>query len=128
MSETRLVRHDGINLGAMDLRRSKRLIERFGNADGFEFWYERKREWLPIAGLIHDFDDAPEPRITQMASAGIAYVKILGVEGEDCPVCAALTKRTFPIDKAPAIPPKGCKCVPWCRLVVIPTSGPTAQS
>jgi len=81
------------------------------------FWSESKKAWKPLAGLMLDVD--PE-RIDEFIEAGIKHVRVLGSGNRDCPACAALADKVFPIAAHPVLPPQGCRCLPWCRLVFAP--------
>ena len=81
------------------------------------FWSESKQEWLPLPGLLFDVEP---PRLQQMIAAGIERVEVLGT-GSDCEACAALVNKVYPITDAPLLPPTGCLCMPWCRLVLTAT-------
>ncbi len=79
------------------------------------FWSESKRAWKPLVGLMLDVD--PE-RIDEFIQAGVKQVRVLGSGNRDCPACSALADKIFSITSPPVLPPQGCRCVPWCRLVL----------
>ncbi len=89
------------------------------------FWSESKQAWKPLVGLMLDVD--PE-RIDEFIEAGVKRVRVLGSGSQDCYVCAALADKTFPIGRSPLLPPEGCRCVPWCRLVLAAVQDPTDPS
>jgi hypothetical protein len=77
------------------------------------FWSESSQAWKQLSALLFDLEPS---RLSQMASAGIKRVKVLGC-GDDCEACAAFAGKVYSISSPPSIPPVDCQCVPWCRLV-----------
>jgi hypothetical protein len=122
MSEKRRVKMNGEDLGEYSIDQLYRMATRKEIDYTAEFLSEKTNAWLPLAGIIDDLDTTvtADHRIQQMKEAGITRVKILGSgTKEDCPVCRSLCKETYPIDNVPMLPPEGCTCIPWCRLIVV---------
>jgi hypothetical protein len=67
------------------------------------------------------FDIEPG-RLDQMASAGIERVKVSSSNEKECSACSGIAGKVYAITAAPVLPPAGCACVPWCRLVIAATS------
>ncbi len=59
-------------------------------------------------------------RIKVAAEQGFQKIKILRGTDWDCPACARLEGRIFPISEAPAVPPEDCTCLPHCSCVLLP--------
>jgi len=82
------------------------------------YWSKRLNKWMPVTAILNEEDGDP---LESMKGSTITKVMILGSgTDDDCPVCAELDGRTFPIDEAPSLPPPGCTCLPWCRSVIVP--------
>lgn len=82
------------------------------------FWSEKKQDWLPLSAILFDLDD--KDHLAEFADLGITHTQIIGAGHKDeCPACAALVNEFFLVTEAPIIPPKGCSCIPWCRLMYI---------
>ena len=80
------------------------------------FWSEKGQIWKTLSGLI--FDIEPD-RLDQMIKAGITRVQVLVSREKDCKVCSALPDKIFSIQSPPVLPPEGCRCRPWCKLILI---------
>jgi hypothetical protein len=102
--------------GPFTMRRLMSMAKE-GEIDGDTlFWSDRRNEWIPLRGILQDLypDRLDGPR-----QAGIKWVKFIDSgTGEDCEVCRGLNGKTFPIEAAPAMPPPGCECSPWCRSLL----------
>ena len=83
------------------------------------FWSNAKQQWLPFTGVMFDIEPS---RLKEIDAAGIMSVMILGSGQDDCPACSTLINKVFPIVAVPDLPPPGCQCVPWCRLVAVASS------
>jgi len=81
------------------------------------FWSESKKAWKSMPGIMLDID--PD-RLEQFIKEGVKKVRVQSSGPKDCRACTALADKIFPIDKPPELPPVGCTCVPWCRLVLSP--------
>jgi hypothetical protein len=87
-----------------------------------QFFSEKSKQWLPIAGIIDDLEATvtTEERLKDLKQMGFKKVKFLpGDETTDCPSCRAIAKKVHPIDNVPKVPPDDCTCVPWCRLCLV---------
>ena len=75
-------------------------------------------DWLPMAHFLFVLEP-PEPPASKK-EVGVQKVSVLTArDGRDCPACAALDGRVFPIDEPPTLPPPDCTCHPWCRSLLI---------
>lgn len=123
MSDERKVRAAGKSAGKHSLRALMGMRKRGELAEPVEFWSKRKQAWMPIAGIMEDFEYNTADRLAELRGAdstGIKSVRVLDSgNGDDCPACMALTGKSFSLAEAPALPPPGCSCVPWCRCVLI---------
>lgn len=117
MSDERLVRCGGMEEGPFNLQKIMRMRMRGELGAETEFWSERDKKWKPIAEIMTEVD---AERLRDMREVGILHVAFAGND-EDCLACQALMNKTFPIDEAPTLPPAGCTCVPWCRLIPVAT-------
>jgi GYF domain 2 len=118
VSDKRKVRFEGVELGPLSLDRLYRMVTRGEIGTTAEFWSDRQKQWLPLAGILVDIEPS---RIGDMKSAGIRKVKILGSGPDDCPACMAIQEKVYPVDQVPILPPADCACNPWCRCVEIAT-------
>jgi hypothetical protein len=116
MSDSQKIRFGGRELGSFSIDQLYRMALKGEVDHTAEYWSERQQSWCSLAGIICDLYPS---RVAEMKKSGIAKIEILGSGEEDCPSCAALQLRIYPIDKVPALPPEGCTCVPWCRCVEI---------
>jgi hypothetical protein len=117
----RRVRFRGEELGFLTLYDIGALCARGRLDQTAEIWSPRGRTWRRLTELLFDF--YPD-RLSQMKAAGIVLVEILGSGLDDeCPACAALVGKRFPIDSIPAIPPANCACLPWCKVMEIAIAG-----
>jgi len=84
------------------------------------FWSESKKSWKFLPGLMLDVD--PD-HLDQFIKDGVKQVRVQGSGPKDCPACSVLADKIFPVDNPPLLPPVGCQCVPWCRLVFAAVQG-----
>jgi len=117
MPHKRRVRFQGNDVGSYSVDRLYRMATHGEIDHTAEFWSEREQAWRPLAGIIFDFYPS---RLDEMKAAGITKVEVIGSGWDnECPACRALFRREYDIADAPALPPKNCTCVPWCRCGVI---------
>jgi hypothetical protein len=129
MKDERKIRFQGAELGSFSIDHLYDMA--LGGEIDYtaEFWSPGEMQWRPLAGIIFDIEPC---RISEMKSAEVLNVKILG-SGDDCPSCKTLEGTVYPIDEVPALPPVDCRCVPWCRSMVVataetPTPRPSVES
>ena len=128
MTETRNLRHGGAQLGALTTDRIHRMARRGEIDHTAEFWSPTLRRWRPLPEFMEDLYPSAE-RLNQMRQAGVEDVKLLaGVPGEDCSACSAHADKVMPISKAFPLPPPGCACLPWCRMIYVAQVPPGSRA
>ena len=81
------------------------------------YWSEQFKEWRKIRAMMCENH---QENLAELRRAGVKRVEFEdSATGEDCRICSELADKRFLIHDAPDLPPKGCECVPWCRLVLI---------
>src|ERR1035438_2400066 len=116
MSEQRKIRFDGKVQGPHSLDQLNRMAKRREFDRSAEFFSIITEEWLPLAGIMEDFDPSTD-RLKQLRKAGIKEVGIIGTE-DACSVCLSLCRKTYSLGNVPRLPPKGCTCFPWWELSI----------
>lgn len=84
-------------------------------------WMNGTSERRPSdAEIAAAFADQQKERISQMVEAGVKYVQFIGTgNGDECPACAAVIDKRYPIRAAPEFPPPGCTCDPYFQCLLI---------
>jgi len=116
--EDREIRCGGEELGTFKLPKLMRAIERGDFESPVEFRSIRTNDWLPVAGIIEDFYPSKD-KAAGMLEVGITEVQFLEGGPDDCPLCKTIAAKTYSPADVPEIPPKGCSCIPWCRLCIV---------
>ena len=116
MSEQRKIRFNGKEQGPHSLDELYRMAKRKEIDHNVEFLSEITDDWLPLVGIMEDFNPSRK-KLERLRAIGIKTIGIIGAE-YSCPVCLSLCAKVFPIDNVPALPPEGCTCFPWCRLSI----------
>jgi hypothetical protein len=117
MSDKRYLKLEGKKAGPFSLQQMMRMTE-LGEIDqSSEFWATRSKSWEPLTKMLWDFEPC---RVHEMEQAGIQWVEVLGWGGgKDCPACAILDGKVFPIKQRPELPPADCTCLPWCACLFV---------
>lgn len=89
-------------------------MAKYGHVDRNTMFFDSTvGDWRPLAEFLRGRN---EERLAYLQSAGLGAVQIVaGGQGDECPVCSELLDQIFPISSAPALPPEGCTCNPWCK-------------
>ena len=114
MREQRKIRFKRKELGPYTLDRLERMAKQKEFDQTTEFLSVITDQWLPLVGIMEDFNPFIDS-LKRLRKAGIKEVGLIGTE-DDCPVCLSLCLKSYSIDNVPKLPPKDCKCFPWCRL------------
>lgn len=57
-------------------------------------------------------------RLREMTTGGVSEVQVICATDHECPACAALDGKIFPVDDAPVLPPEKCSCIPHCTCIL----------
>jgi hypothetical protein len=83
------------------------------------FWSESTKKWKFMPGLMFDID--PD-RLEQFHRDGVKKIRVQGASKTSCRWCTAMVGKVYSIGEPPELPPKNCRCVPWCELVLAPVA------
>lgn len=120
MSDKRYLKLDGKKAGPFSLQQMMRMTELGEIGYASEFWAKRSNSWEPLTRVLLDFEPC---QAHEMEQVGIQFVEVLGWGAEkDCPVCALVVGKEFPINQRPELPPADCTCLPWCACCFIAVS------
>jgi hypothetical protein len=118
VSEERKIRFKNRELGQFSIDQLYRMAKRGEIDQTAEFWSEKREKWLPLTGIT--FDVWPRLELESIRSAGFDQVEVLGSgDKNECSACRALHNKTFGINDVPDLPPRDCKCIPWCGCTFI---------
>ena len=95
----------------------RKMIKREEFTPDALYWSDRHNEWRKVRAMMCE---GHQERVAELRQAGVKRVEFedSGTH-EDCRICSELADKRFMIYETPDLPPKGCECTPWCRLVVI---------